>query len=68
MLVADPHSPGFNTYASVADLRAFAARQILSLLTRRDVDVGDARTVVRQAQCDRLPDAAARPCNEGHPA
>ncbi|HHA1264490.1 DnaT-like ssDNA-binding protein [Enterobacter kobei] len=25
MLVADPHSPGFNTYASVADLRAFAA-------------------------------------------
>jgi hypothetical protein len=25
MLVADPHSPDFNTYASVVDLRAFAA-------------------------------------------
>jgi len=25
MLVADPHIPGFNSYASVADLRAFAA-------------------------------------------
>ena len=25
MLVADPNSPDFNTYASVVDLRAFAA-------------------------------------------
>lgn len=25
MLVADPHSPDFNSYASVSDLRAFAA-------------------------------------------
>lgn len=25
MLVSDPHSPDFNTYASVVDLRAFAA-------------------------------------------
>ncbi|VTP67865.1 Uncharacterised protein [Leclercia adecarboxylata] len=25
MLVADPHSPDFNSYASVIDLRTFAA-------------------------------------------
>ncbi len=45
MLVADPNSPGFNSYASVSDLRAFAAGRGYSI----PADDGECGQMLMQA-------------------